>query len=230
VTANSFAGIYLNYSSSNNRFFHNDFLNNTHQVSSEGSPNTWDNGYPSGGNYWSDYRTRYPNAAENDNSGTWNTSYVINVNNTDRYPLMGPFNAFGVGTWNGTAYSVDTVSNSTITNLSFNATAKTLTFNMTGTSSTTGFCKVAIPKKLMWCTNLADWIVTVNGKTPLYLNITTDANKTYIYFTYHHSTETVQIISTYTIPEFQPFMLLPLLVMITLLTATISKKKRKAKK
>jgi hypothetical protein len=53
------------------------------------STNTWDDGYPSGGNYWSNYQTTYPNAAEKGSSGIWNTPYVIDANNTDRYPLMG---------------------------------------------------------------------------------------------------------------------------------------------
>jgi parallel beta-helix repeat protein len=224
ITANSIDGVCL-FSSSNNMFFHNNFINNTQQVSSDGSPNTWDNGYPSGGNYWSDYRTAYPNATEVDSSGIWNTSYVIDSNNIDRYPLMGPFHTFGVGTWNGTAYSVDTVSNSTITDLSFNATAKTLSFNVTGTSGTMGFCRVAIPLSLM----SGVWTVTVNGTT-VSPTIITNANYTYICFTYHHSTETVKITSTIAIPEFQPLMLLPLLMMITLLIAAVSKRKRSVKK
>jgi parallel beta-helix repeat protein len=90
ITANSADGIYL-YASSDNTFYHNNFINNTQQVSSDSSPNTWDNGYPSGGNYWSDYRTRYPNASEIDSSGIGNTYYVIDANNTDRYPLMNQY-------------------------------------------------------------------------------------------------------------------------------------------
>jgi hypothetical protein len=52
------------------------------------SNNTWDNGYPSGGNYWSDYLTRYRNASEIDSSGIGNTYYVIDANNIDHYPFM----------------------------------------------------------------------------------------------------------------------------------------------
>jgi hypothetical protein len=48
--------------------------------------NVWDDGIR--GNYWSDYLTQYPNAAEIDSSGVWNTPYVIDTNNTDHYPLM----------------------------------------------------------------------------------------------------------------------------------------------
>ena len=88
-------GIYLR-ESSNNTVYHNNFIDNTQQVHQPwwdypaipASVNVWDDGYPSGGNYWSDYAARYPNATEIDGSGVWNTSYVIDANNTDHYPLM----------------------------------------------------------------------------------------------------------------------------------------------
>ena len=84
---NNTNGIALQYSSTNT-ICHNNFINNTLQVSSDGSPNTWDKGYPSGGNYWSDCQTRYPSATEIDGSGIWNTPYVVDANNIDHYPLM----------------------------------------------------------------------------------------------------------------------------------------------
>jgi hypothetical protein len=134
---------------------------------------------------------------------------------------------FNAGAWNNRTYYVDIVSNSTITDLNFNFNAKTLTFNVTGTSGTMGFYRVDIPLSLM-CANLGEWIVTVNGTqlSPPNLNITTDANYTYVYFTYHHSTEIVRITSTSAVPEFQPLMLLPLFVIITLLGAIAVKRKR----
>ena len=66
---------------------------------------TWDNAYPSGGNYWSDYAARYPNASAINSSGIGDTPYLIGtyyaVNSTtvntyivdaiDRYPLLAPF-------------------------------------------------------------------------------------------------------------------------------------------
>ncbi|MCW4009587.1 MAG: right-handed parallel beta-helix repeat-containing protein [Candidatus Bathyarchaeota archaeon] len=52
------------------------------------SVNFWDNGKE--GNYWSDYQVKYPDASETDNTDIWNTPYVINVNNTDNYPLVNP--------------------------------------------------------------------------------------------------------------------------------------------
>jgi parallel beta-helix repeat protein len=81
-------GIWLK-DSSNNKFYHNNFLINFHQMFiSNSSNNMWDNGYPSGGNYWNDYHHRYPDAQELDSSGIWDTPYVIDENNQDNYPLM----------------------------------------------------------------------------------------------------------------------------------------------
>jgi len=83
-------GIYLERSN-NNVFYHN-FMNNTfYKVNSYESNSTWDNDYPSGGNYWSDYEERYPDAQELDDSGIWNTPYVIDESNQDNYPLMEPW-------------------------------------------------------------------------------------------------------------------------------------------
>ena len=90
VTGNrlsNLVGIYLERSN-NNVFYHN-FMNNTqYKVNSYESNNAWDNGYPSGGNYWSDYEERYPDAQELDDSGIWDTPYVIDESNQDNYPLM----------------------------------------------------------------------------------------------------------------------------------------------
>jgi parallel beta-helix repeat protein len=91
VTKSGSAGIYLDMSDSNSVFFNN-FFNNAVQASCfESSGNSWDDGYPSGGNYWSDYQTRYPSASEIDGSGVWNTPYVVDANDADRYPLMTPW-------------------------------------------------------------------------------------------------------------------------------------------
>jgi parallel beta-helix repeat protein len=77
------------FRSSNNFIYHNN-LDNTVQVYfyESGPINFWDDGYPSGGNFWSDYTTRYPDAQELDDSCIWDTPYVIDENNQDNYPLM----------------------------------------------------------------------------------------------------------------------------------------------
>ncbi len=42
-------------SSSNNRIYHNNFLRNRFHAIDYSNTNSWDSGYPTGGNYWSDY-------------------------------------------------------------------------------------------------------------------------------------------------------------------------------
>jgi hypothetical protein len=124
------------------------------------------------------------------------------------------------------AYSVDTVSNSTLSNFNFNPNTKTLTFNATGKTNPLGFCRITIPVSFMNCTNPNDWIVSVN-KSTVARTVIPSENCTYIYFTYSPSTEMVQITSTSAVtPELQPYMLLPLLMIITLLGAMILKRKR----
>ena len=53
---------------------------------------TWDDGYPSGGNYWSDYigvdTKRGPNQDMLGSDGIGDTPYVIDASNRDNYPLM----------------------------------------------------------------------------------------------------------------------------------------------
>jgi len=90
---NHYDGIWLH--SSNNRFYHNNFVSNTDQVYSYESINVWDDGYPSGGNYWSDYTGvdlySGPNQNEPGSDGIGDTPYVIDVDNQDRYPFMNPW-------------------------------------------------------------------------------------------------------------------------------------------
>jgi len=81
------------YTSSKNVFHHNNFIDNTYQVDRqmEGG-NIWDNGYLSGGNYWSDYTGvdvksgPYQNETGSDEIG--DTPYTTNSYNRDRFPLM----------------------------------------------------------------------------------------------------------------------------------------------
>jgi parallel beta-helix repeat protein len=82
------------YYSSNNRIFHNNFVNNTSQVNPDSPLDVWDNSYPSGGNYWSDYiwSDQYKGPSQNlpGSDGIGDTPYVIDGSNQDNYPLMTP--------------------------------------------------------------------------------------------------------------------------------------------
>lgn len=81
------------YESSNNKIWHNNFIDNVIQARARvNSINVWDDGYPSGGNYWSDhnpldiYSGPYQDKTSSDGIG--DKPYVIDGNNTDRYPLI----------------------------------------------------------------------------------------------------------------------------------------------
>ena len=70
--------------STGNKFFCNSFVNNSLQVSFQGSEtsgNSWTNS--SQGNYWNDY-----NGTDNTGDGIGDTPYVIDDNNQDNHPLM----------------------------------------------------------------------------------------------------------------------------------------------
>ncbi len=82
IQSNSQYGIYL-YAASNNSIYHNNFVNNANQVVSY-STNVWDNGYPSGGNYWSDYSGQ-------DLNGDGLGDTALPHQGVDYYPLMSPW-------------------------------------------------------------------------------------------------------------------------------------------
>ena len=79
------------WDSSNNVIFHNNFVR-TRAITYESSTDTWDSGYPSGGNYWNDYTGTDQHSGtyqnETGSDGIGDTPYVIDANNLDRYPLM----------------------------------------------------------------------------------------------------------------------------------------------
>lgn len=56
-----------------------------------GTENRWDDGYPNGGNYWSDYGgvdvMSGPNQDQVGNDGIGDTPYAIDANSLDRYPI-----------------------------------------------------------------------------------------------------------------------------------------------
>jgi len=84
----------------NNTIHHNNFVDNTFHIHSLESINEWDNGYPSGGNYWSGYtgsdQFNGPYQNETGSDGIGDTPYVIDPNNQDQYPLMNPWEVHDV--------------------------------------------------------------------------------------------------------------------------------------
>jgi parallel beta-helix repeat protein len=79
------SGIYV-FDAYSNRIFHNNFIDNTDQAYLANPNNIWDDGYPSGGNYWSDYTEEDLNG-----DGIGDTPYFIDPSNQDDYPLISPY-------------------------------------------------------------------------------------------------------------------------------------------
>lgn len=113
----SHSGIYLDFASNNtfignnissnrygvelhfscdNKFWNNDFINNTKHVIFDvtGCFNIWDGGYPTGGNYWSNYdgvdEKSGPDQDQSGSDGIGDTWYIMDGSNIDHYPLMKP--------------------------------------------------------------------------------------------------------------------------------------------
>jgi parallel beta-helix repeat protein len=67
----------------NNTIYHNNFVKNTYQAFDEPASSAWDNGYPCGGNYWSDYT-----GTDENEDGIGEIPVPTGNSSTDRYPLI----------------------------------------------------------------------------------------------------------------------------------------------
>lgn len=202
--ANSNYCVYLD--SVGNEIYHNNFINYAHPGDAMTSAR-WDDGYPSGGNYWSEYE-----GTDSDYDGIGDSNYTTCRDYADEYPLMGMFSSF-----NATAdYHVQTICNSSISDFQYNSTA--IVFNVSGAEGTTGFCRIRIPTGLMNTT----YRVLVNG-TEVTSNLLPCSTGThsYLYFNYTHSIHEVVII-----PEFSSLLILSLSLMATLVAVTVYRREQ----
>ncbi len=94
TVSNSSIGIRVFAGNTGIQVHHNNVLDSAHVQAQdgEGAKNAWDDGYPSGGNHWSDYpgSDLYsgPGQDEPGSDGIGDTPYVIDLDSRDRYPLM----------------------------------------------------------------------------------------------------------------------------------------------
>jgi parallel beta-helix repeat protein len=241
VAANEEYGIFLT-NSNHNVIYHNNFINNAMprwQAVCGNIPsiadNVWDNGYPSGGNYWSDYDGADQESGTKQNAtgcdAIGDISYDINFGQRDHYPLIGPYHDFTVMT--GQEYHIEIVSNSSIANLNIATWLSSptpylqpgqqfLQFFVAGEANTTGFCRTTVPRSLLNGTN----VVLVDGlQTPATELVESNITHAYIYFTYGQSEHEIVIV-----PEYP--MIASLIIMtfaISIITTMKAKKTRKTK-
>jgi len=241
VTANKDYGILLT-SSNYNTIYHNNFINNAvpgwQAVCSTwpGFANdTWDAGYPAGGNYWSDYNGTDQHIGikqtVNGSDAIGDKPYAINFLQGDHYPLMSPYHDFTI-TY-GQAYHVEVISNSTVANLTmviwlssptqyFQPGEQLLWFSVSGDTGTTGFCRVTIPRNLINGT----YTVLVDGQqVPATELEGSNSTHAYIYFTYGQSEHEIIIV-----PEYPTAIALSItLIAVATITAMTVKKRNKSR-
>ena len=80
-------GLRLGNLADKNKIYHNNFFDNFQNALDIGKLNQWDDGYPSGGNYWDDYT-----GTDSNSDGIGDTSYFIpGGSGEDQFPLMKPY-------------------------------------------------------------------------------------------------------------------------------------------
>ncbi len=228
---NNACGVYL-FHSSENRISHNNFVGNTRpvSVSPSGYVNTWDNGYPVGGNYWSNYTDgdsySGPYQDEAGSDAVWDFPYVIDDGNRDRYPLVNvrsllPIKLFNV-VWEGARYPVSTLCNHTVTHFIFNQTLSQISFRVSGKPNTVGYCNVTISKNLL---RGSPWKITIEDAPITDFVQTENEIQSSLYFTYILETTLHAIIQgTWVVPESPPTLILPISMLLTLIAVLLRKK------
>jgi branched-chain amino acid transport system substrate-binding protein len=171
VKGNTGNGVSLDTSTSDNLLYHNRFIANSNQASDNGTGNPWDNGYPTGGNYWSEYNgTDNYNGPDQDipgRDGIGDSPYNISgaASAQDRYPLLHPAAIFATGF--GSYPSISGTHNGTITPSRDLSVSKLYTYPCAGTGGHTAYVKI-------W--DGSGWNVTAtwNGYTGDWRNLTFD--------------------------------------------------------
>ncbi|UCE38631.1 MAG: right-handed parallel beta-helix repeat-containing protein [Thermoplasmata archaeon] len=103
ISMNSGYGVFVTSTTFDNLIYHNIFWYNTNQAKDEDGKNTWNNTYPIGGNYWSDFDEPIEGAYDNNTGQNQDIEgsdgivddWYVNIDNEtgksyDYYPLLEP--------------------------------------------------------------------------------------------------------------------------------------------
>jgi hypothetical protein len=126
-------------------------------------------------------------------------------------------------------FQIVVVTNSTIPVQTFNFSKenKELGFNVTGPSGTSGFCNVTIPRTMLDCASLDEWVIFANGTDISNACLKSrNANYTYIFIPYTHSAQLIQVKCTWVVREFPSVIIVLLFTISTLLAAIVYRRKR----
>ncbi|MCW4000146.1 MAG: hypothetical protein NWE93_07890 [Candidatus Bathyarchaeota archaeon] len=194
------------------------------------------------GNTWVDLTT-----AVTDNNGEFAESWNLQV--TGSYMLKATYagNAiygsvskavtFAVLACQGSQQNADTAntfsltSNSTLTSLIFNSTSQELSFSVNGTTGTTGYVSIFIPKTLV--SNTSSLKIYLD-ETPITYTATEQGDSILVTFTYHHSAHKVTIAvgtpATETAEGFNQWIILGVVasLVVLVLAGTLALKRKRA--
>lgn len=232
---NNTNGIYIAEPTSQyNKFYHNNLINNTNQIVTFGGVDYFHNDYPSGGNYWSGYSAMDlkfgPDQNETGSDGILDEGYPNSDYPWDNYPLAHPLTSFNVPVDNQ-SFLVQVSTNVTVTACSLNISEKSLNLFANGSLDTSYACRVAIPKVLLSCENLTYWNILIYYSDSSWQRLSylplDDAENTYLFFSYNHTTAEarIEIKGTTVVPEFS-WPTMPIVLIILTLIIVIAKKVR----
>jgi parallel beta-helix repeat protein len=223
ISQSSYETIHL-VGSSGNIIYSNNFLGNSIYPNGWSSAtDTWNKGYPGGGNYWSSYQGVDLNSGisqgQPGSDGIGDVAYIY----VDMYPLIAPVVTCEAGVWDGKALYVELMTNSTISNFKVDKTGSAINFTASGSAGTVGFSRITVPNVIvqnLW--NGVPQAILANGQAQTFRNWT-DSENTYLYVTYVHQADEIKLI-----PEF-PSSIILYLLMIMMTLVIIIKKRRERK-
>jgi len=206
------------------RLYHNNFFNSS--VPLPPATTFFDNGYPSGGNFWSDHvRVDLKHGPVQDmdgGDGIVDVGYPID-SPWDNYPLVYPIIKADVLTDLG-GFEIFVSTNVSVNLYAFDALNKELIFRIVldEVKHNVVSLRVVIPKDLLSCEVLDDWQVSSDGEI-LSLLIDEDSYFTYFYLTYTQSNLQSNVVfrGTYAVSEFST--LLPIFLFLSFLGVSIIK-------
>jgi hypothetical protein len=119
-------------------------------------------------------------------------------------------------------FQIMTESNSTLSDFQFIKGNKKVTFNVAGTTGTSGFCNITIPNQLLG----GPFNVTFDGQPLSEVLSSNNGTHTWLHLTYPQSAHEIEILGTTVIPEFPSAMLSSLFMVITVCVVALARKFR----